>query len=298
MSNLLAHFIADLRHPIAYPDFDEGRWFQWRSVPMIELSALDTYQFVQSMLPHPAQTILEVGCGNGYLSLELARDGHEVLGIDVSPDIIEVAERSSAAHPQPSGFGSLRYLCADVNTWQAPEASFDCVIFNRTFHHLSALQQTMAQVQRLLKQGGKIICQDYAYDHFTEQTACWLYQMQRLLFLSGRYDADPAMLPDETASIEALRTAWLTRAAEHQLNRYDEMMSALHGTFHEHFFAWVPYLFVYIGNGIRRAAPGQERELLTFLKRMEQYLIDHKAMQAVGFRFVGPVSRKLLSAAR
>ena len=39
---------------------------------MIELSALDTYQFVQSMLPHPAQTILEVGCGNGYLSLELA----------------------------------------------------------------------------------------------------------------------------------------------------------------------------------------------------------------------------------
>jgi 2-polyprenyl-3-methyl-5-hydroxy-6-metoxy-1,4-benzoquinol methylase len=265
MSNLLAHFIADLRHPIAYPDFDEGRWFQWRSVPMIELSALDTYQFVQSMLPHPAQTILEVGCGNGYLSLELARDGHEVLGIDVSPDIIEVAERSSAAHPQPSGFGSLRYLCADVNTWQAPEASFDCVIFNRTLHHLSALQQTMAQVQRLLKQGGKIICQDYAYDHFTEQTACWLYQMQRLLFLSGRYDADPAMLPDETASIEALRTA---------------------------------YLFVYIGNGIRRAAPGQERELLTFLKRMEQYLIDHKAMQAVGFRFVGPVSRKLLSAAR
>jgi 2-polyprenyl-6-hydroxyphenyl methylase/3-demethylubiquinone-9 3-methyltransferase len=113
---------------------------------MIELSALDTYQFVKSMLPHPAQTIVEVGCGNGYLCLELARDGHEVLGIDVSPDIIEVAERSRAAHSQPPGFGSLRYLCADVNTWQAPEARFDCVIFNRSLHHLPALQQTMAQV--------------------------------------------------------------------------------------------------------------------------------------------------------
>ena len=31
----------------------------------------------------------------------------------------------------------------------------------------------------------------------------------------------------------------------------------------------------------------QERELLTFLKRMEQDLIDHDAIQAVGFRFVG-----------
>jgi ubiquinone/menaquinone biosynthesis C-methylase UbiE len=289
MSTLPAHFIADLRHPIAYPDLDAGQLFQWSSVPMIELSALDTYQFVKSMLPDSAQRIVEVGCGNGYLSLELARDGLEVLGIDVSPDIIEVAERSSTAHPQPSGFGSLRYLCADVNTWQVPEGSFDCVIFNRSLHHLPALQQTMAQVQRLLKQGGRIICQDYVFDRFDERTACWLYQMQRVLFLSGRYDADPATLPDEAASIEALRTAWLTRAAEHGLNQYEEMMSVLHGICHEHLFAWVPYLFVYIGNGIRHAAPEQERELLTFLKRMEQYLIEHEAINAVGFRFVGSV---------
>jgi ubiquinone/menaquinone biosynthesis C-methylase UbiE len=289
VSNLPAHLIADLRHPIAYPDLDAGQLFQWSSVPMIELSALDTYQFVKSMLPHPAQTIVEVGCGNGYLCLELTRDGHDVIGIDVSPDIIEVAERSSTAHPQLPGFGSLRYLCADVNTWQAPQARFDCVIFNRSLHHLSALQETMAQMQRLLNPGGRIICQDYAFDRFDEQTACWLYQMQRLLFLSGRYDADPATLPDETASIEALRTAWLTRAAEHHLNRFEEMMSVLHGACHERLFAWVPYLFVYIGNGIRRATPGQERELLTFLKRMEQYLIEHRAIQAVGFRFVGSV---------
>jgi ubiquinone/menaquinone biosynthesis C-methylase UbiE len=289
MSNLPVHFIADLRHPIGYPDLDAGQLFQWSSLPMIELSALDTYQFVKSMLPDLPQTILEVGCGNGYLSLELARDGHEVLGIDASPDIIEVAERSSAAHPHPPGFGSLRYLCADVNTWQAREASFDCVIFNRALHHLAALQQTMAQVQRLLKQGGSIICQDYAFDRFDERTAGFLYQMQRLLFLSGRYDADPSTLPDESSSIEALRTTWLTRASEHRLNRFEEMMSALHGTFHERLFAWVPYLFVYIGNGIRHVAPEQERELLTFLKRMEQYLIEHEAIHAVGFRFVGSI---------
>jgi SAM-dependent methyltransferase len=124
MSNLPAHFIADLRYPIAYPELDAGQMFQWSGVPMIELSALDTYQFVKSMLPHPAQTIVEVGCGNGYLCLELARDGHDVIGIDVSPDIIEVAERSSAAHPQPPGFGSLRYLCVDVNTWQVLKVNY------------------------------------------------------------------------------------------------------------------------------------------------------------------------------
>jgi ubiquinone/menaquinone biosynthesis C-methylase UbiE len=256
---------------------------------MIELSALDTYQFVTSMLRQPQQKILEVGCGNGYLSLELAREGYDVIGIDLSADIIEVAERSKAAHPDPPGFGGLHYLCTDVNTWQAPDASFDAVIFNRVLHHLSELEQTMAKVKRLLKQGGRIICQDYAYHQFDERTACWLYQMQRLLFLSGHYDTDPATRSDEAASLEALREAWLQRGSEHHLNRYEEMMSALRATFHEHYFVWVPYLFVYIGNGIRHATSEQEREFLTFLKRMEQYLIDHGALQAVGFRYVGDI---------
>jgi ubiquinone/menaquinone biosynthesis C-methylase UbiE len=52
---------------------------------------------------------------------------------------------------------------------QAPEARFDCVIFNRSLHHLSALQETMARVQRLLKPGGRIICQDYAFDRFVRR---------------------------------------------------------------------------------------------------------------------------------
>lgn len=67
------------------------------------------------------------------------------------------------------------------------------------------------------------------------------------------------------------------------------MDSRVRDAFHERFFAWVPYLFVYIGNGIRSVSPEQERELLTFLKQMEQYLIEHRAIQAVGFRFVGGV---------
>jgi ubiquinone/menaquinone biosynthesis C-methylase UbiE len=287
MSELPPHFIADLRYPIGYPDLDEGKWFQWRTVSMIELSALDTYQFVKSMLTYPAQKILEIGCGNGYLSLELARDGHDVIGIDLSQDIIEVAERSKTAHPDTAGFGSLRYICADVNTWQAADASFDCVIFNRSLHHIGELQKTMANVKRLLKSGGKLICQDYAYDRFDEKTACWMYQMQRLLFLSGHYDTDPLTMPDDAKSIEAVRSAWLKRSSEHNLNRYEQMSSALRNTFHECFFAWAPYLFVYIGNGIRHVPPEKERELLAFLKRMEQHLIEQGAIQAVGFRSVG-----------
>jgi len=64
-------------------------------------------------------------------------------------------------------------------------------------------------------------------------------------------------------------------------------MSVLRGTFQEHSIAWVPYLFVSIGTGIHSVSAEQEREVLTFLKHMDQYLIDCRALQAVGFRYVG-----------
>ena len=42
MNTLPPDFIADVRHPRGYPDLDAGQWFQWRSIPLIELNALDT----------------------------------------------------------------------------------------------------------------------------------------------------------------------------------------------------------------------------------------------------------------
>ncbi len=283
------NIIADLRYPFESLNADEaGRWSQWRSLPMIELSALDTYHFVRSMISHRGLRILEVGCGNGYLSLELARDGHEVTGLDMSPEIIAVAERTKAAHALPPDFGTLTYHCADVRAWQAAEGSFDLVIINRALHHLHHLPATLATIKRLLAPGGRLICQDYAYDRLDDQTAGWLYSMQRLLFLSGLSDQNPASTDDDAQAIEALRTAWFQRS-DHRLNRYEEMLQALRATFHEHYFSWVPYLFVYIGNDIRHATAEQERACLAFLKNMEQHLINKEYIQAVGFRYIGAI---------
>lgn len=87
--------MADVRYPLeSLHTSSTERWSQWRSPSIIELSALDTCHVVKAMLPHPGRKILEVGCGNGYLSLELARAGHTVTGLDSSSEIIEVAERT------------------------------------------------------------------------------------------------------------------------------------------------------------------------------------------------------------
>jgi 2-polyprenyl-3-methyl-5-hydroxy-6-metoxy-1,4-benzoquinol methylase len=284
VSDKQASFNPDLRYPVA--DQEGERWSLWKSLPMMELSARDTYQFVKEALPSSAQRILEVGCGDGYLALELARDGYDVTGIDKSEEIIRVAERTRAAHADTAGFGKLTYYCVDVNSWQAAEERFDAVVMTRTLHHLHDLQETMSRIQQLLTIDGCLICQDYAYDRLNGQTASWMYSMQRMLYLTGLSDENSGLAVDDAQSIEALRTAWLQRA-EHRLNRYDEMLQALEQSFPRQFFSWVPYLFVYVGNGICHAAPEQERALLNFLKNMEQYNIEKEYMQAVGFRYVG-----------
>ncbi|HEU5383744.1 MAG TPA: class I SAM-dependent methyltransferase [Ktedonobacteraceae bacterium] len=153
---------ADLRHPVASQERTGDRWSQWSSPSMIEMSALDTYQFVKTMLPASPQRILEVGCGNGYLTLELARNGHTVVGLDQSPDILAVAEDTRKAHPDTPGFGQLDYVCAEIGAWPITEGSFDVVIVNRTLHHLHDFLPILAKIQRLLVPKGLFICQDYA----------------------------------------------------------------------------------------------------------------------------------------
>ncbi len=163
---------------------------------------------------------------------------------------------------------------------------FDDVLLNRTLHHVHPLQSALAKVKRLLVPSGRLICQDYAYDLLSELTASWLYALQRLLFLSGLADDEPGPGQNEAHAIETLRTAWFQRAEQH-LHRADELFHGLQTTFHQHIFARVPYLFISTGNGIRHAAPEQERALLTFLKNWEQSLIEKGQRQAVGLRSVG-----------
>jgi 2-polyprenyl-3-methyl-5-hydroxy-6-metoxy-1,4-benzoquinol methylase len=285
--------IADLRYPIESQERTGDRWSQWSSQPMIEVSALDTYQFVKAMIPSPGQRILEIGCGNGYLTLELAREGHTVVGLDKSQDILAVAEQTRKAHPETPDFGKLDYICADASMWSAGESSFDVVVLNRTLHHLHHFQAILDKIQRLLTPNGLLICQDYAYDRLNDRTASWVYGMQRLLFLSDLSTENPTITANDLSSIEALKTAWFEKAEkrEHRLNRYDEMVQAFSLTFAQQLVSWVPYLFVYIGNGIRSVSPEKERALIVFLKNMEQHGIDTEMIQSVGFRYVGTVQK-------
>lgn len=74
--------------------------------------------------PKPGERILDVGCGTGQLTAEIARAGAEVTGIDSSPAMIEEARRN---------FSEIRFAVHDVCTLPF-DGVFDGVFSNAALH--------------------------------------------------------------------------------------------------------------------------------------------------------------------
>lgn len=79
-------------------------------------------RLVDAMLPRGSR-VLDAGCGPGRVGAELAAAGHDVVGVDVDPVLIEAAE---ADHPGP------RWLVGDLAELDLPAAgvpeSFDAIV--------------------------------------------------------------------------------------------------------------------------------------------------------------------------
>jgi len=96
----------------------------------------------------PGMKVLEVGCGTGYFTRELARSGADVVAIDVSPELLEIA-RANCYAP------NVRYEIQNAYTLSYPDAVFDSVVGSSVLHHLE-IEAALREIYRVLKRGGAI----------------------------------------------------------------------------------------------------------------------------------------------
>jgi SAM-dependent methyltransferase len=104
---------------------------------------------VMSLLPQPAATVLDLGCGNGWTSVFLARRGYEVTGVDISTDMIFQANQSK----QRAQLANLRFVVADYENLSFG-GMFDIALFYDSLHHAVDEQQAIVGAYRALKAGG------------------------------------------------------------------------------------------------------------------------------------------------
>ncbi|HEX4706813.1 MAG TPA: methyltransferase domain-containing protein [Candidatus Udaeobacter sp.] len=96
----------------------------------------------------PGMSVLELGCGTGYFTRQLARTGADIVAIDVSPELLEIA-RSNCSEP------NVRYEIQNAYRLSYPDAVFDSVVGSSVLHHLE-IEPALREIYRVLKPGGKI----------------------------------------------------------------------------------------------------------------------------------------------
>ncbi|MEK6566024.1 MAG: class I SAM-dependent methyltransferase [Bacteroidota bacterium] len=100
--------------------------------------------------------VLELGCGEGDLAIELANKGLDVTAIDLSPERIQRAiEKAKDLSNAP------KFQVGDLNTGSFPSSTFDCVVANGSLHHILALDHLLEEVRKTLKPAGKLVVFDF-----------------------------------------------------------------------------------------------------------------------------------------
>jgi ubiquinone/menaquinone biosynthesis C-methylase UbiE len=105
-----------------------------------------------SWIPGPPGDVLDIGCGTGSLSLLLAQRGHRVVGIDLSPNMVDHARRKLVS----AGFNT-RVLVGDAADPPPFDTSFDTVLAR---HLLWTLPDPAAALRRwtgLSQPGGQLV---------------------------------------------------------------------------------------------------------------------------------------------
>lgn len=109
-------------------------------------------EFIRRYADIAGKRIVDVGCGGGILSEGLAKQGADVLGIDLSEELIDIAD----LHGLESGVGA-RYqkISAEALAGQQPE-SFDHVTCMEMLEHVPDPGSIIAACAKMVKPGGMV----------------------------------------------------------------------------------------------------------------------------------------------
>jgi len=116
--------------------------------PLIHLEQRVVWSIFETIAPGQA---LDAACGTGRHARRLAELGHQVVGVDGSPEMLEKA-RASLPHAV--------FHEGDLTSLPLEPASFDLVVCSLALEHVADLIAGIAELSRVLRPGGRMVLSD------------------------------------------------------------------------------------------------------------------------------------------
>ncbi|WP_068253362.1 methyltransferase domain-containing protein, partial [Janibacter corallicola] len=144
------------------------RYLHGHAAPVVAAHAARTAETSAGyLLPHlqPGQRVLDVGCGPGSVTLDLARRvaPGEVVGVDASEEVVEQARAAA----REAGIGQVTFEVADAMHLPHDDDSFDVVHAHQVLQHVADPVGLLREMARVTRPGGIVAARDADYEAMT-----------------------------------------------------------------------------------------------------------------------------------
>jgi ubiquinone/menaquinone biosynthesis C-methylase UbiE len=135
----------------AFSAFEQAGWEAGRASPYHERMGAITARPIPALLDAAGVTrgsaVLDVATGPGYAAAQAAERGAEVVAVDRSHEMLELA---ASLHP------AVEFRYADANALPFADATFDAVVSNLLMPHVTDLPAVVGEQVRVLRPGGRV----------------------------------------------------------------------------------------------------------------------------------------------
>jgi ArsR family transcriptional regulator len=115
----------------------------------------------------PRVDVADLGCGEGYLTIEAARWARRVVGVDRSRDVLARAR----AMAERRGVENVIWKRGDLERLPLPDASVDIALLSQALHHAEQPAAALVEAHRILRPGGRVLVLD-----LREHSEAWVQQ--------------------------------------------------------------------------------------------------------------------------
>ncbi len=125
-------------------------------------------QAVEAAMLLPDDHVLDAGAGTGDLTLLALRLGCRVTAVDVSAEMLRVAEMKVKDTP-------VSFVAADIQALPFPGSTFDAVITGFTLRHPTDLSAALRELHRVLRIAGRLVILEFSRP--VSAPVRWLYRL-------------------------------------------------------------------------------------------------------------------------
>jgi SAM-dependent methyltransferase len=240
---------------------------------------IDFYRGMAAEVKRSGGAMLEIASGTGRVAIRLAQEGVNIVGLDLSPQMLEVAREKSV------GLENMRWVQGDMRSFELGQTFEIVIITGHAFQHLNTPQDQVAClecIRRHLRRGGFLVV------HLDHQDVSWLGDLLREK--GGRFEAAGQFQHPESgrqvrtsrawsyepASQTAIcQTAWEEIETDGQVvNRWQTRPTRLHCVFRfemEHLLARVGFAIEAVyGDFFRHVLGDTSSEMIWVAQRGQQ----------------------------